>query len=243
MKFEKPQKELMELYRELVLEDDLESFYSFFKQNFNSKYTKTNEGFVFSQKKNLVHNIDNIEIETSGLVGVDLPSLFVNEGLSKGKTIMSLFQDPLRDRKDFSLDNKIIVGTPFALHSSLYRNKGMGLFYSGLTSGLLNKFDKVFYSDAVKVYFEKESNLIGRAAIKVCVNDILQREIDVIKPDVLLLCGGDAKKAISKIKIPEGTIVKSAPHPSARSSAWHKIGAEDYSYETRVKMIVDIANA
>lgn len=227
-----PQLLLKEL-SEKVLQSDLQKHYEYFINNYGEGWKASDKGFCKEETEKINPIYRNVIRDLNGLIGIDLPTLFESNSAS-GK-LMILAQDPLRRAKDFKHEGKVIIGTPYALHSKLYREGSSKLYFNLLNE--LNDLYKEFYlTDVVKVYAEA-SNIIGLLSKKNSKNirdaayNMLAFEINTIMPNIILAMGKVAHNALNdssiKLLLEENKIQRiDTPHIRARHDTWLKAGAE-----------------
>lgn len=140
--------------------------------------------------------------EKRGAIGLDFPIWFqVNED---NPFIMIVAQDPLRnaywygDRngecEDF-ICNDAIVSSPFGLQDSNHREKGNGGKRIWLlVQSLIKRGYNVYLTDCRKyfVYDHKESDKYTTSEKNEIYKDILNKEIEIIKPKLIVTLGHSA---------------------------------------------------
>lgn len=227
---------------ENVYEDDISKIYKYFFENYEKKWEYRDEGFYKSEVMKINPIYRNEIRDLNGLIGLDLPTLFESKSTS-GK-LMILAQDPLRSAKDFKHEGKVIIGTPYALHSKKYRDSSSNLYFQ-MISELGKSFKEFYLTDVVKVYAEG-SNLIGmlRKSNAEYLKNMLALEINTIMPDTILAMGKIAQDTLDAKEIKE-VIEKNkiqrinTPHMRGRHDVWVKAGAEGSKNENKLKFIFD----
>jgi hypothetical protein len=229
---------------ENILEDDLNRMYTEFMSEFDTERKSSSEGFIKSEVNRVNHNYRKSIKDLNGLIGVDLPAMFESD--SESGKIMILAQDPLRSAKDFKQEGKVLIGTPYALHSSFYREGSSNLYYQLLIE--IGRFYRFSYlTDVAKVYAES-SNIIGllkkgsHNEVKESAYKTLAFEIKEIKPNTILAMGTIAQNALNqesmKQVLAENNIrVIKTPHLRARHSTWKNLGGS--TDEQKLKYIRD----
>lgn len=176
------------------------------------------------------HPIDKSTIKTRienfdryYLTGLDLP-IWVNSG-NDNKRIIILASEPLRSDAvftevydNFNIKNNfyshILVGTPFAYH---YINPGKtdsNLYWDIIDYMAQEAF--VYITDIRKIWFagfEYHKNFINAEYHKA----MLEQEIDMVNPDVVVTFGNNANSVVSKMKFPQSIKHINLIHPSKRT--------------------------
>jgi len=172
--------------------------------------------------------------EESGLIGVDLPIMLSPEPPGAvGETFVILGQDPLRTGKDFlrarpEWKGEIIVGAPYAFHSSFCRRRRTRLYWE-IAEAIVRRGHRVYLTDVFKVWAEDTANPrpdgklepvnFGRGLDYERFLRVLEKEREVIKPSRIIALGGEARRACAEICFRAAGITK-FPHPRARATAW-----------------------
>ncbi|TXE08567.1 hypothetical protein ES711_08680 [Gelidibacter salicanalis] len=136
----------------------------------------------------------------SYLLGVDFPFWF-GDLKANIKRIMIVGVDPLRNKTDFKKANihqNVLISTPYALHSETARNgitKAYWAFVESLSANhfvyLTDIYKSFFYVDNPKMtrsynYYPKQQGSVENQ------RSILIKEIDFLKPDVIITFGSIA---------------------------------------------------
>ena len=145
--------------------------------------------------------------------GIDLPIWYGKSDLNKGKKIMLLGIDPLRNAATFrkftaNEESEVIIGTPYAMHCAEMR-KGKTKRYSDFIKDISqNNF--VYVTDIFKTYYMNETtnkrSYVEYVTDKEKLNsaiDLLKSEISIVKPDVIITLGGVACRTINDNKCPK----------------------------------------
>jgi hypothetical protein len=209
--------------------------YREFKDAYNQKISSSHEGFIpkqkqswkipFQEKKTLNH------WENSTLIGVDLP-LFFKCPESQAQTVMLVALDPLRNPDHFSdfKDEDVIIGTPFAQHSSYYREDSQKIVFDFIKH-IVDKNYHMYVTDVYKVWMkmreDEKSHLLFKKNESTIFKQLLRKELDIIEPKIIITFGNDAKKAIEKQIQDWPDVLDSKPrhlhfiHPSGQArGAW-----------------------
>jgi hypothetical protein len=122
-----------------------------------------------------------IEIE-----GIDLPVIIKTERVVRG-SLMIVGQDPLRKAKDFDCnqefcDKKLIIGTPYALHSPAYREGRMSDYWK-IVSGLVDEGWEVLLTDIHKDFVNSNTEQNQRYR-KPAYNKLVMRDREIFDTEV-----------------------------------------------------------
>lgn len=229
LKMIRPNQDIINLIFFHLLNDNINLSYNFFITNYHEKYNSREDGFFLTNKSNLLIKGLNI----SGLVGIDLPSLFENHNQNNGRKLMIIGQDPLRNSKDFPNDKQIIVGTPFALHSTHYTKNGWGKFYENLVKMSLNKYQYVYLTDNSKIWTENKNKNINSNSLT-----LLKEEIRIEKPDTILILGKKAQTTLNQLSISSSIKIVKIPHPNARPNTWKANGLNETTHKNISNFII-----
>ncbi|MBO4709864.1 MAG: hypothetical protein J5727_08835 [Kiritimatiellae bacterium] len=143
-------------------------------------------------------------------VGVDLPIWFSAGHTDYNRRIMIVSQDPLRDELP---NGQLHLSSPFGLHNGDYRKARL---VRDIVLGLLANDALVYLTDAMKLYFslpKQNLKLECRQAFlsqefdwqsKFCM--VLDREIELFKPKLVVLMGGPAMEIALSHRVDKGTL-------------------------------------
>ena len=154
-------------------------------------------------------------------LGIDFPTWF---NFSEEKTkIMVVGIDPLRrksdwkqfDKKEHNESDSVIIGTPYALHIKKLRDGRTKNYWNFIEKLLIEKNHSVYLTDIFKVFYYYDS----KGKKKRSYNDkefttgdigdfhekILREEINIVRPDLIIAFGNQAKNFIG---IQAGPITK-----------------------------------
>lgn len=172
-------------------ENDLNDLYGKWQNN------EKTDNYVFD--KSLIQSFQHVP-KNSYLTGVDLPFWF-GDLKPKNKKIMVVGIDPLRNNAAFkkaNIDQDVLISTPYALHSETARKgitKAYWAFIESLSANhfvyLTDIYKTFFYVDDPKMtrsynYYPKQQGALENQ------RSILLKEINFIKPDVIITFGGIA---------------------------------------------------
>lgn len=167
-----------------------------------------------------------LPVTVPSITGVDIPILVEDDYPING-TVAIIAQDPLRNPSGpltpFNPYNNPIVGTPFAYHynSTVYP---MTNVYRHVINGLLNRGYRVYITDIWKSWDPNNMTRIGKWSNKNPHKICLDEELDLIKPDIVVLMGNVAQSKYKIINYAAKKVV-SVPHPSnASNGTWAIMG-------------------
>ena len=97
----------------------------------------------------------NSNIVEGNFAGIDVPVLLKPDTNIKanGKTIVIVGESPLRDTNNSENQNKVLLGTPYAVHQ-IFDAPSQCNVYKKIFSDLLNKGYSVYLTDIIKVWWE-----------------------------------------------------------------------------------------
>jgi len=170
-----------------------------------SLYEELNNNYCTQHKSVLNFTKQLIPTDTNvNTLGIDLPAWFGN--LKKcEKKIMIIGVDPMRNKKDFrrvGADYKedVIIGTPYSFHlEKMWNNAGKYKYYSQFITSL-SKNNFIYLTDVYKTFFYYEklrsykfyaqtNNKLRNKKSSNIFHDLLEEEINIIKPDVIITLG------------------------------------------------------
>lgn len=237
--------ELLSMYFGIE-ENQLTNYYLNIEKSYNSNTNNPSEGFIsvekFSnvqfKKEKTLYNWKN-----ASLIGMDLPLLFVCDK-PNAPTVVIVGIDPLRKRKDFpkhgfELGN-IIIGTPYALHSTFYReSKGRTKSYYDFVKHIVSKGYNVYVTDIFKIWMndsektEKDRFFLGDEVFE--SNEILLKEFEIIQPQILIAFGDLVDKSLKSLEL--STIIIKLPHPSGANRRWNTLLEGKATCDQKVKYL------
>lgn len=184
----------------------------------------------------LFHISDRLASCGHDLLGMDLPILVTRDdprtsdpAQPSKNIVMVVGQDPLRHMRDFpaaEFGGRLIVGTPYALHSPRYRDRRTTL-YCDIVKSILDSCD-VYLTDVRKLGRRTVSRIGENYSSGAWRGDgpldlsLLEYEFNSVAPRMVVLFGNTSVKAFRKIgdalmNTPGAAIF---PHPRARNPAW-----------------------
>ena len=181
--------------------------YREFKDAYNQNFSLPHEGFIPKQKQSWEISFQEKQTlnhwENSTLIGVDLP-LFFKCPEPQAQTVMLVAQDPLRNPDHFSdfKHEDVMIGTPFAQHSSYYREDAQKVVFTSIKH-IIDKNYHVYVTDVYKVWMkdDKKKNNKGHELKNesTIFNHLLRKELDIIDPKIIITLGGVPEKIIKKL--------------------------------------------
>jgi len=198
--------ELKDIFRDNILnikKSQYDEYYDNWILNFNEfKSSK------FKIPDNFIHENQKVPKEAI-LKGIDLPTWY---GDFKNKRIIVLGIDPLRNNKVFNnakadINSDVILGTPYAFHEKSSREKDCKSYWT-LVDGLKNAGNFVYCTDIFKTYYfnktEKTRSYSDRPFISNEYHKIiLEQELNLIRPDVIIVFGKLAHSFLLDKKCPK----------------------------------------
>ena len=95
----------------------------------------------------------NSDIVRGDFAGIDVPVLLKPTTNANGKTIVIVGESPLRDTNNPKNQNKVLLGTPYAVHQKFDAPSQCNV-YKKIFSDLLNEGYSVYLTDIIKVWWE-----------------------------------------------------------------------------------------
>jgi hypothetical protein len=198
--------ELKDLFIKNILnieKSQLEEYYQYWRLNFDS---------LSSDKikilDNLIHSNQKVPKE-SILKGIDLPTWF---GDFNNKRIVVLGIDPLRNSKVFNeigadIHRNVLLGTPYAFHEKNSREKDCKSYWT-LIDGLKKAGNFVYCTDIFKTYYYKDNEKIRSYNDPSYISNqyhkiILEEELNLINPDIIIIFGKLAHSFLLDKKCPK----------------------------------------
>lgn len=135
-----------------------------------------------------------------GAIGVDLPTWF---NIQDNKHIMIVAQDPLRSSKWYGECFDAVISSPFGQQDSEHRQRANGgKMMSLLIRQLVNSSYGVYLTDANKFFIHdyKTTDMFSAAHIDVYA-EIIRREIEIVKPAVIVCLGRRAEILCKKMEL------------------------------------------
>jgi uracil-DNA glycosylase len=169
---------------------------------------KKNEPCFYVLKKDIIGYGELLNNKPTGNLGIDLPIYFGNSGSQR--RIMIVAMDPKRNKQ---LNDSISIGSVFALNQKKDRETKTNdywKFIEPLTDNAL-----VYLTDVYKLYYEsfvlknnkqikilsnKDPDFISKKSVPFNTNKlILEAEINLVKPDIIISLGNESAKALKII--------------------------------------------
>jgi hypothetical protein len=186
-----------------ISQKEIDEMYDSWENDKNKSEIKRN----FVKSDDFIHKNQNVP-ENVTLKGIDFPTWF---GDYSNKRIVILGIDPLRSESVFERENNaniqsdVIIGTPYAFHEKETREDGCKSYWT-FVNGLVESNNFVYCTDIFKTYFHDKTtrsydNLEFTKNKK--HREILIAELELIKPDLIIVFGGIAhKKLLNKKSCP-----------------------------------------
>ena len=95
----------------------------------------------------------NSDIVRGDFAGIDVPVLLKPTTNANGKTIVIVGESPLRDTNNSKNQNKVLLGTPYAVHQKFDAPSQCNV-YKKIFSDLLKEGYSVYLTDIIKVWWE-----------------------------------------------------------------------------------------
>lgn len=144
-------------------------------------------------------------IQKKEFVGIDVPVLLKPKDNNNGKTIVIVGESPLRETDDNNNKDKILLGTPYAIHQE-FGSPSQCNVYKKILNDLLKEGYSIYLTDVVKIWW-KGTKLEYEEDYKT----ILRKELKKLPNPILVAWGKSASGKISKIGYKE---FLQQPHPS-----------------------------
>lgn len=186
---------------------NLNELYEKMKEGYDQE-NKKNEPCFYILKKDIIGYGELLINKPTENLGIDLPIYFGNYGCQR--RIMIVAMDPKRNRQ---LNDSISIGSVFALNQKKDRETKTNdywKFIEPLTDNAL-----VYLTDVYKLYYEsfvlrnnkqikllsnKDPDFISKKSVPFNTNRlILEAEINLIKPDIIISLGNESAKALKII--------------------------------------------
>ena len=135
-----------------------------------------------------------------GAIGVDLPTWF---NIQDNKHIMIVAQDPLRSSKWYGECFDAVISSPFGQQDLGHRQRANGgKMMSLLVEQIVNSGYGVYLTDANKFFIHdhKTTDIFSATQIDVYA-EIIRREIEIVKPTVIVCLGRRAERMCKKMGI------------------------------------------
>ena len=199
---------------------------------------------------------DYIQRKKSIYAGHDLP-VWLNDPGNADIRIMVISQDPRRSEKEMIENNKengmptsnvISISTPFGLHFKNWRSHKLKGLVHYLFEDMKNKFCakklSIYYTDIYK-FRGVDSKYLDTPNIDLYIK-VLSCEIQLFKPDVILLMGKEVQKAWKTISpaiinASKTKIIETPHSTNARQKTWSDKYPSMLSYSTgeRRRVLLD----
>lgn len=220
--------------------EPVKKIYDNMRQNIN-----INQYFIYSPCGILVQNgINDKLLKSNGryYAGHDLP-VWLNDPSEAKHRILVVSQDPRRNDQEMGNGTyEIGISTPFGLHSMQWRSNKTKGFVHWLFDKLLKECHDnmcVYYTDVYKFRGVGPKSVLDTPNFNI-YKDILRQEIDLFKPNVVLLMGTEAQNTYKKA-ITTPAVIK-APHPNARvkdKKYWGEYEMNKFDTDSKIEKIIN----
>jgi len=123
-------------------------------------------------------NVLKSNIVEGDYAGIDVPVLLKPKTKANGKTIVIVGESPLRDTNNSKNQNKVLLGTPYAVHQKFDVPSQCNV-YKKIFSDLLDEDYSVYLTDIIKVWWKDKGKDKGLKADD-CDKEIFKNEINEI---------------------------------------------------------------
>lgn len=234
MQIIRPNQKILNSIEENLVSLPLGNIYNSLIGSFDDDFKSRGEGFYSFSKDCL--KISDEDYFSEGVIGLDVPLIIKGIG---NKRVMFLAQDPLRNEDDFIntlgvCNDKIVLGTPFAVHSKYYRTRGKGKFYTELFFSMAQEFNQIYLTDVYKLW---KKDGVGRRKGRDISLGLLKDEISIFQPDIVLAFGTEAYNTLVKLNL--GVTICRTPHQNAWPKAWRDFGLKKLDDTSKINIILN----
>ena len=164
---------------------------------------------------NAVPSLSSI-IQGKVFVGIDVPVLLKPTDKNNEKTIVIVGESPLRETNNNNNKNKILLGTPYAIHQQFGCPSQCNV-YKKILNDLLKEGYSIYLTDIVKIWW-KGTDLDVLKEYEKKLNDELQ-QLGIQNP-VIIAWGNSASGKLSKMGYKN---FLQQPHPSRNGRTYWKL--------------------
>ena len=197
----------------------LQSFWQHLSMRKNVSLSSSYIAAIDGQLNDCIHFHD---LEKSEVVGFDIPVLLKSSvATASARTLCIVGQDPLRNRQDMDNAgrlNPVLIGTPYAIHNPRAERAETRIYCEAIQDALDSGW-QVYLTDIIKVFaiFNGRKQTTNRQQEEF-FRSVLSKEIDCIKPDLVIAVGVNTHRIVEKLyarpcTAPEASLVR-IPHPS-----------------------------
>jgi len=168
--------------------NELEKLYNYWNSDKNTRENENFKGWI--QNKDIISK-NQFSSDNAIAYGIDLPFWFNHQ--NPVNRIMIIGIDPLRSKKEFiDIENDVIIGTPYAVHSEKFRNGRTKEYWNFISS--LKEQNMVYLTDVFKIFFIDEVektrsyNYLFKNYRKQNLS-ILKKEIEILNPTIIITLG------------------------------------------------------
>jgi hypothetical protein len=152
-------------------------------------------------------------IQGKEFVGIDVPVLLEPKENKNGKTIIIVGESPLRETDENNNKEKILLGTPYAIHQK-FDSPSQCNVYKKILNDLLRVGYSIYLTDIVKIWW-KDTKLKYEEDYKTIFGKELEElEKLGIQNSVIVAWGNSASGKLSKMLSKKGKEFLKQPHPS-----------------------------
>jgi hypothetical protein len=232
-----------------ITEDEIKEWYQTIINSFNANTADSYSGFHYVDKfYSIPFSTESARQNWAAatLIGIDLP-VELSTGTNDQERIVIIGIDPLRKRKDFPKEvsnEKLIIGTPYALHSSFYRNdEHRTKIYCKVIQNLVERNFKVYLTDIFKVWMSNSTDEKYKYSLHqefALSNEVLKQELETISPIKIILFGRFVEDYTRPLIKSLGFIdrIISLPHPSGANRNWNKLPKEERSFQGKKEWLI-----
>lgn len=195
--------------------DTIEDRYEQMRANYDLSYEEWQKVFTadlkpfkgYTDTTAVTIPMGNTELSTDikalhkGAIGVDLPTWF---NIRDNKHILIVAQDPLKSSKWYGECYDAVVSSPFGQHDSEHRQKGNGgKMMKLLIENLVNNGFGIYLTDANKyfVHDHETTDAFSANHLKIYM-DILQKELQLVEPALVVSLGRRAERVCRNMELP-----------------------------------------
>jgi len=185
------------------------------------------------------------------IAGHDLPVWLSNSEKAPNKAthrIMIIACDPRRNKAEMTWLGGIMdiaISSPFGEHSGYWRSLQVkGVIPSVINFCILDKYEdvSVYVTDAYKL--RKADGISGKSVLDknntVLYKIILQKEIDLFDPTLIILLGNDVQAFFKGLSVSGSIPTLEIPHPSGSANGkWAELLSGPVTDENKMKYICE----
>lgn len=156
-------------------------------------------------------------IQGKEFVGIDVPVLLKPTDNDKGKTIVIVGESPLRETKDNNDKEKILLGTPYAIHQ-VFGCPSQCNVYKKIFNDLLKEGYSIYLTDIVKIWWRDT-----KLTVKETYKKIFEKELEKLQMQnpIIVAWGNRASVKLSNMGLDNKIFQQ--PHPSRNGRTHWKL--------------------